>query len=75
MSPDNRFFVVVGDSADGFLADSQTGKVMHSVGYLLSYTRNLWLLWVLMLSEVSLVLLSIVWFLFIKDTRYFGRKM
>jgi hypothetical protein len=29
MSPDNRFFVVVGDSADGFLADSETGKVIY----------------------------------------------
>ncbi|KAI5063357.1 hypothetical protein GOP47_0021904 [Adiantum capillus-veneris] len=28
VSPDNRFVVVVGDSADGFLADNQSGKVL-----------------------------------------------
>eukprot|EP00250_Pteridium_aquilinum_P014631 c22105_g1_i1 orf=177-1520(+) len=31
VSPDNRFVVVVGDSADGFLADSQTGKVLATM--------------------------------------------
>ncbi|MCO5576500.1 hypothetical protein L7F22_030310 [Adiantum nelumboides] len=28
VSPDNRFVVVVGDSAEGFLADNQSGKVV-----------------------------------------------
>ncbi|KAH7282692.1 hypothetical protein KP509_35G044000 [Ceratopteris richardii] len=31
VSPDNRFIVVVGDNADGFLADAQSGKILETL--------------------------------------------
>lgn len=38
VSPDNKFVIVVGDSQDGFLADSQSGKVITTLKGHLDYS-------------------------------------